>query len=126
MKDKFSRKKIIITAVVIIAIIASIAWGYYLSRNIPPEPPDTITLLEGRQTHFENLDVGLNSVDDDSAWLSIRKEGEEGSITKQVTAGEIIDIHGYKIEIGSVNEVSNSSSMPGSSQSNVKFTIKKQ
>jgi len=126
MKNKFLTKKIIIIVAIIIAVTVLIGWGYHSSKNTIPESPDTITLSEGRQTHFENLYVGLSSVNDDSAWLSIHNDGEEGSTTKQIVAGDTIDIYGYKIEIKSVYDSWIPSIMPGSSHSNVKLIIKKQ
>jgi amino acid permease len=126
MKKKFSTKKTIIIVAIIIAVVILIGLSYQSFKNIIPEDPDTITLSEGRQIHFESLYVGLSSVSNNSAWLSIHKSDEEGSTSKQVVAGDTINIYGYKIEIKSVNKEYNFSIMPGSSHGNVKFIIKKQ
>ena len=126
MKKKISTKKIIIIVSIIIAVIILICWGYQSYKNSTPDSKDTITLNQGTQARFETLSIGLNSVNDNSAWLSIHKDGEEESTNKQVVAGDTIDIYGYKIEIKSVNKVYNFSTKPGSSHGNVKFIIKKQ
>ena len=126
MKKKLSTKKIIIIVAIIIAIVVLIGWGYQSFKNTSPESPGTITLSQGTQARFESLDIGLNSVNDDSAWLSFHKDGEEGSTTKQVTANETIEIYGYKIEIESVNKSFNFSFKPGSGSGSIKFIIKKQ
>lgn len=126
MKNKFLTKKSLIIVVIIMAVAFLIGWGYWSFKNAIPDSPDTITLSEGRQVHFESLYVGLSSVNNNLAWLSIHKDGEEGSVNKQVIAGDIISIYGYTIEIKSVNKEYNFSLMPGSSHGNIKFIIKKQ
>lgn len=107
-------------------VIVLITWSYQSLKSTTPESPDTIMLKQGTQAHFENLYIGLSSVDNNSAWLSFHKDSEEGSTTKRVVAGETIEIYGYKIEIKSVNDSWIPSIMPGSSSDNIKFIIKKQ
>lgn len=126
MKNKLLTKKAIIIIAMIIAVVVLIGWGYQHSKNTTPESQDTITLNQGTQTRFEILSIGLSNIDNNSAWLSIHKDGEEGSTNKQVVAGNTFDIYGYKIEIQSVNKKYNFSIKSGSSRGNVKFIIKKQ
>lgn len=123
-KKKTTKKTIIIVAVIIVAAIL-ICWGYLSFKNIITDPPGTITLSQGTQTRFESLNIGLSSIDSNSAWLSIHKDGETGSTNKQVVAGDTINIYGYNIEIQSVNKSSSFFTKPGSSQGNVKLTISK-
>jgi hypothetical protein len=126
VKKKNSTKKtfIIITIVIVVAVL--IGWGYQSSKNITPDSPGTITLSQGNQARFETLSIGLSSVDKDSAWLSIYKDGETGSTSKQIVAGDKINIYDYNIEIKSVNKGFSFSTKPGSSHGNVKFIINKQ
>lgn len=126
MKNKFSTKKTIIIIAIIIVAAVLIGWGYQSSKNITPDTPGTITLIQGTQTRFESLSIGLSSIDSNSAWLSIHKDGETGSTNKQVVAGDTIIIYGYKIEIKSVNKGNSFSFKSGSSHGNVKYIINKQ
>lgn len=126
MKKKKSAKKTKIIIVIIIVVAILIGWGYQSSKNITPDPPGTTTLSQGTQARFETLSIGLSSVDDNSAWLSIHKDGETGSTNKQVVAGDTISIYGYNIEIKSVNKGFSFSTKPGYSHGNVKFIIEKQ
>lgn len=125
MKNKFFAKKFVVFVAIIIIATILVGWGYQYSKNAKPKSPDTITLSQGTQARFESLYIGLNSVNADSAWLSFHKDDEEGSINKQVIAGETIEIYGYKIEIESVNKSFIFSFKPGSSSGNIKFIIKK-
>lgn len=126
MKKKNSTKKTIIIVAITLLIAILIGWGYWSSRNTIPDSPGTITLNQGTQARFESLSIGLSSVDNNSAWLSIHMDGEEGSTNKQVVAGDTISIYGYNIEIKSVNKGFSFSTKPGSSNGNVKFIINKQ
>ena len=125
-KKNYSSTRILIAVAIILAAIVLVSWGYFSYKNTAMDSPDTITLSTGTQTRFESLYIGLSSISDNSAWLSIHKDGEEGSTTKQVAAGDTINIYGYTIEIKSVNKSYNFSFMPGSSHGNVKFIINKQ
>ena len=126
MKKKFAGKKTMILVAIIAAVAVLIVWSYKSFKNTIPDSSDTITLSEGRQTHFDNLFIGLSSVDKKSAWISIHKDGDEESTQKQLSAGESVEIDGYIIEIKSVNDSWIPSLTPGSSGSKIKFTIKKQ
>jgi len=126
MKKKKTTKKTAIIVAIIIVVVILICWGYLSSKNITPDAPGTITLSQGTQARFETLFIGLSSVDSNSAWLSIHKDGQEGSSQKQVVVGDTLSIYGYNIEIQSVNKSSGFFTKPGSSQGNVKLIINKQ
>jgi hypothetical protein len=126
MKKINSTKKTILISALIALIAVLIGWGYQSSKNIIPDSPDTLTVSQGTQAHFETLFIGLNSVDNNSAWLSIHKDGEEGSTTKRVIAGDIVAIYNYIIEIKSVNKGFSFSTKLGSGHGNVKFIVRKQ
>lgn len=126
MKNKILTKKAAIVAAIIIVAVVFIGWSYQSYRNTIQESPNTIILNQGTQAHFETLSIGLSSVDNDSAWLSIRKDGEADSTTRQVVAGDTVDIYGYRIEIRSVNKGYNFSFKPGASNGNVKLVVDKQ
>ena len=126
MKNKRSTQKTIIIVAIIISIIILIGWLYLSYKNNISESPDIITLNQGTQANFENLYIGLSSINNNSAWLSIHQDGNEGSTNKQVIAGDTIEVYGYEIEIKSVNKKYNFSIKPGSSQGNIKFIVTKQ
>jgi hypothetical protein len=126
MKKKKTTKKTAIIVAIIIVVAILICWGYKSSKNITPDVPGTITLSQGTQARFESLSIGLSSIDNNSAWLSIHKDGDEESTNKQVATSDTISIYGYNIEIKSINKGYSFFNKPGSSQGNVKFIIEKQ
>lgn len=99
--------------------------SYVLLNNNTFDQPGTTKLTQGTQTRYEDISIGLSNVEKDTAWLSILDSVSNASSSRQVKAGETIEVYGYQITISSVKKASNPSIIPGSNQGYIKFVVNK-
>lgn len=118
-------KKMIIGLVILAVGVVTMAAGYVLFNNNAADQPGTTKLTQGTQMNYEDISIGLSSIENDTAWLSVRSKETNESTSKQAKAGDKIDVYGYQIAISSVKKGSNLSTVPGSNQGYVKFVVNK-
>jgi len=118
-------KKIFIGIAILAIGVLAVLTGYALLNNHPIDPPGTTKLTQGTQMNYEDISIGLSSIENDTAWLSVRSKETNESTSNQAKAGDKIDIYGYQIAISSVKKGSNLSIVPGSNQGYVKFVVNK-
>lgn len=105
--------------------LTGISW---LSKNNDNSDNSRI-LYQGTQTRYNEISIGLVNVQDDSARLSIHKDGDTGEpFKKEISAGDKFDIYGYEIEVRSVKDAFDLFSIigaTGTSKDYIKFDIKR-
>lgn len=118
-------KKIFIGLAVLAIGVLAVLIGYVFLNNHAIDLPGTTKLTQGTQMNYEDISIGLSSVENDTAWLSVRDNVTSESTSKQAKAGDKIDVYGYQISISSVKETFNPSILPGSGLGYVKFVVNK-
>ncbi len=109
-----------ITIVLIVICLA------YLYHPYEKDSVDWKSLSQGTQLRYSDLSIGLTNVDNDKAWLTIRKDGETSEpIKKTVITGDKFEAYGYEIEIKSVAKKWFSRFRSGSNIGTLKLIIDK-
>lgn len=140
-----NRKYVFLTAGIAILAITGLLWRAlrFLPAFVPPpEPPisdlgTTATgttpvefqrsLRQGTQMHVsQNVDIGLISVFDGVAALSVRDAGHDPKVrTLKVVPGDAFDVSGYAVTVLEVKELPSFSLATGSGKDYVVFKFKK-
>lgn len=115
--------KIIICLLLILVIMLAV----YLVWRDEDNPSGYLSLEQGTQMRYEDILIGLINVDDDAAWLAIRKDGDSGeSLTESLSEEETLNAYGYTIEIKSIEKDRIPSWLPGSGNGKIEFVINKE
>jgi hypothetical protein len=111
-----------------LAIIIILAWSFIRqkSSDLDLEDPNTITISTGTQGRFEDLNIGLVNIQDNSASIYISLKGNDKSTRREVVAGDKFEAYGYLLEIKSIKASFNLSSLVGSSHGYIKLLVSKQ
>jgi hypothetical protein len=121
MKKKRMTASLVTLAIGVLIVLVS----YVILNNRTLDEPGTTRLTQGTQTRYEDISIGLSSIENDTAWLSVRDNVTSESTTKQAKADETIEAYGYQIVVDSIKKSSNSSILPGSSQDYIKLRVNK-
>ena len=122
-----SRHISVLLLVLLFALIVILIWNY-CDRNSTSTDADNglRTINAGTQANFDDLGIGLGSIQDDSASISIHSKSASESTNKTVVQGDKFEIYGYTIEVKSVKRTANISQLIGSSHGYIKLLVNKQ
>lgn len=127
--SRFHNKYIFAGLIVCLLIFGTLMiWNYEYTKSIDSDVnnPNILTISAGTQGRFENLDIGLSSLQSNSAYLYLHQDVTNESTSRKVVAGDEFEILGYKILVKSIKASFNFSTLVGASHGSIKLLVIKQ